>query len=324
MPMPEVTATAPGKIILFGEHAVVYGQPAIAAPLQAVQTRAIVRPGRAGGGVYIVAANLGRTIFVSPDPVEGEHALATAARLLLRRVAPPWPDLDILLHSTIPIASGLGSGAAATTALLRGLSLMLGLPSDPDTLNPLVFEIERLHHGTPSGIDNTVVVYERPIFFVKGSPIETFCIGQPIHLLVGDTGVASPTHLTVGDVRALFEADPARLTPIFSEIGAIARAARNAIEAGDSAALGPLMAANQRLLRDLTVSSAELDRLLQAASRAGALGAKLSGGGRGGNMIALIEPDSRSSVSEALLAAGAKQVIHTVLQPEARPTCLPS
>jgi len=315
--MPEVTATAPGKIILFGEHAVVYGQPAIAAPLQAVQTRAIVRPGRAGGGVYIVAANLGRTIFVSPDPVEGEHALATAARLLLRRVATPWPDLDILLHSTIPIASGLGSGAAVTTALLRGLSLMLGLPSDPETLNPLVFEIERLHHGTPSGIDNTVVVYERPIFFIKGSSIEMFNIGQPIHLLVADTGVASPTHVAVGDVRKLFEADPERHTPIFAEIGTIAREARRAIEAGDPAALGPLMTENQRLLRELTVSSEELDRLVQAAEQSGALGAKLSGGGRGGNMIALIDPASRILVTEALLAAGAKQVIYTVLKTEA-------
>jgi mevalonate kinase len=307
-------ATAPGKIILFGEHAVVYGQPAIAVPLPSVQAHAVVRERQAGTGLVIVAANLGRTIVVRPQPEQGEHALATAARLLVERLGRPLPDGEVLIHSTIPVASGLGSGAAVTTALLGALRASIGQPLSLETLNELVYEIEKLHHGTPSGIDNTVIVYQRPVYFVRNQPIETFKIGGVLHLVVADTGVASPTHLTVGDVRKLYEADPARIQPIFDRIGAIAREARGAIESGEAATLGILMHENQALLRELTVSSEELDRLIGVAEEAGALGAKLSGGGRGGNLIALVAPDRMQAVSEALLAAGAVRTITTALE----------
>ncbi len=308
-----VSATAPGKIILFGEHAVVYGQPAIAVPLSAVRARAVVSPGKPGQGLLIIAANLSRTIVVHPEPQEQEHALAVAARLLLARLQLPPPDFQVLLHSTIPVASGLGSGAAATAALLRALSLALDRPIDPETLNLLVFEVEKLYHGTPSGIDNTVVVYEQPVYFVRGQPVETFTIGAPVHVLVADSGVASPTHLAVNDVRKLYERDPQRIGAIFERIGAISRAARQAIACGDVGTIGALARDNQALLRELTVSSPLLDDLIAAAEAAGAYGAKLSGGGRGGNLIALTPPDRASQVADALVRAGAKRIIPTTL-----------
>ncbi len=311
--MTEVVATAPGKIILFGEHAVVYGQPAIASPLFAVQARAVVRPGRR---LQIIAANLARTIVVHPQPTKNEHALSIAARLLLNRLGVPFPPYEVLLHSTIPVASGLGSGAAATTALLRALARALGHPLDAAELNELVFEIEKLYHGTPSGIDNTVIVYERPVYFVRGRPIETFQIGAPIHLLVADTGIASPTRAAVGDVRVLYERDPQRIGVIFESIGTICRQARQAIERGTISALGPLMQENQALLRELTVSSPELEQLIEVALEAGASGAKLSGGGRGGNMIALVAADAAAEVADALYRAGAARVILTTLKTE--------
>ncbi len=311
--MQGARATAPGKIILFGEHAVVYGQPAIAVPLRDVRASAVVTPGSVPGSVVLVAANLARTLVLRKTPDPNEHALVIAVRRLLDYFGQPIPPLQITLSSTIPIASGLGSGAAATAAVLRAVSLALGMPLSAETLNTLVYEIEKLHHGTPSGIDNTVVVYEQPVYFIRNQPIETFAFGQPIHMVVGDTGVASPTHLAVGDVRALRERQPEQTDALIREIGAIVQQARAAIGAGDVRQLGALALQNHALLRALTVSSPELERLVEAAMDAGAYGAKLSGGGRGGNMIAFVTPEMSSAVSDALAAAGAARVIRTVV-----------
>lgn len=309
----EVSATAPGKIILFGEHAVVHGQPAIAVPLPAVCARAVVYRGRPGGQLMIIAANLARTIVVSATPHRSDHALAVACRLLVDYYRRPLPNFHVLVHSTIPVASGLGSGAAATTALLKALSQALELDIDLETLNALVYEIEKLYHGTPSGIDNTVVVYEQPVYFVRGQPIETFAIGQALHLVVADTGVPSPTHVAVHDVGVLYQQEPARIGAIFERIGDVSREARARIELGDAVALGGLMRENHALLRDLTVSSPLLDKLVAAAEASGAYGAKLSGGGRGGNLIALTPPEIADSIARVLLGAGAKRVIQTTL-----------
>jgi mevalonate kinase len=126
---------------------------------------------------------------------------------------------------------------------------------------------------------------------------------------IGDTGIASPTRIAVGDVRRSWQADPPRYEALFARIGAIAQEARQAIERGDLARLGMLMNDNHALLQELTVSCAELDALVDAAKRAGAWGAKLSGGGRGGNMLALVTPETESAVERALRQAGAKNVI---------------
>ncbi len=311
--MTEITATAPGKIILFGEHAVVYGQPAIAVPLPAVQSRAVVRAGRPGEGLVIIAANLARTFVVRPDAQPDDPPLVVAVRLLLEHLRQPIPDLRVVLTSTIPVASGLGSGAAATAALLRALSMALGRPLDPEALNTLVYEVEKIYHGTPSGIDNTVVVYERPVYFARGRPLETFAIGAPVPLVVADTGQASPTHVAVSDVRRLREAEPARIDAVLEAIGGVVRSARAAIERGDVPALGALARENQALLRELTVSSEILEKLIMAAQEAGAAGAKLSGGGRGGNLIAFVAAETAPEVMAALKAAGAVRVLSTVL-----------
>ena len=138
--------------------------------------------------------------------------------------------------------------------------------------------------------------------------------GAPLHLLIGDTGIASPTRLAVADVRRQWQAEPERFNLIFDRCGACALAGREAIEQGNVAALGPLMAENHQALQEMTVSSPELDLLVEVALEAGSLGAKLSGGGRGGNMIALVEPDSAADISERLLAAGASRVLQTRLE----------
>lgn len=311
--MDPITATAPGKIILFGEHAVVYGQPAIAVPLPAVRAQAVVQPGALPERVVIIAANLARTLVIGPEQAASEHPLIVAVRKLLALTNPPFPSLQITLHSTIPVASGLGSGAAVTTAVLRALSVAIESPLEPETLNELVYSIEELHHGTPSGIDNTVVVYEQPVYFVRGKPIETFAVGSPVHLIVADTGVSSSTHIAVGDVRKLYESEPDRIGPVVEEIGEVVCEARMALAAGDARTLGTLAQRNQSLLETLTVSSPELEHLIQIAEASGAYGAKLSGGGRGGNLIAFVPSDRMAAVSAALVAGGASRVLQTTL-----------
>jgi len=218
------------------------------------------------------------------------------------------------LSSQIPIASGLGSGAAIATAVARLLCQVLERPADPEFINTLVYESEKRFHGTPSGIDNTVIVYETPIYFVRDKPIERLTLIGSYTLLIGDTGVRAPTHIPVGDVRRLYEAEPDRIGPVIEAIGKISRDIRHLLLGGDASAIGRLMTDNHRLLQTLTVSSSELDSLVMAALKAGALGAKMSGGGRGGNMIALVTPQTRAAVKDTLLQAGAVHVLETTLQ----------
>jgi mevalonate kinase len=300
-----IEASAPAKTILFGEHAVVYGQPAIAVPVSDLRAFATVYDNSTG--LLIAAADLDIPIDISAESVD--NALALTARLVLKDRPPP--NVTITVHSDIPIASGLGSGAAVSTALARALCAVLGITLDLAALNDLIYEVEKIHHGTPSGIDNTVIVYERPVYFVRGQPIEQLTIGQPFTLLIADTGQSASTRAAVAGVRELYERDPALVQPILDKIGEVVRQARATIECGDLPTIGSLMGRNQLLLRQLTVSSAELDALVEAAERAGALGAKLSGGGRGGNMIALVTPETRTQVEAALRDAGAVRVFAT-------------
>jgi mevalonate kinase len=171
--------------------------------------------------------------------------------------------------------------------------------------------VERLHHGTPSGIDNTVIAHGVPVCFKREQPGELLRVARPFCLLIGDTGVRAPTRDSVAAVRALWESDPPGCEAVFDRIGQISLSARRAIEQGELDALGPLMDENHSLLQQLTVSSPELDCLVAAARQAGARGAKLSGGGRGGNMIALAGEAGGQEIRARLLAAGAAGCLET-------------
>jgi mevalonate kinase len=313
--MPAFTASAPGKVILFGEHAVVYGRPAIAVPVVELKARAVVSadPHSLTGQVHINAPDVGLDALL--DKLPETHPLAAAMKAVLAALGlSRSPACLLRVTSSIPVASGLGSGAAVSVALIRAYSAFLGQPLPDEKVSALAFEIEKLHHGTPSGIDNTVITFARPVYFQRkpgGPTIETFSFTQPFQIVIGDTGVYSPTAVSVAAVRSAWQAETERYERLFDEIGNIARAARKAIEAGKPAELGPLMDENQDFLRQIGVSSPELERLVQAAKDAGALGAKLSGGGRGGNMIALVESDATVEVRQALQAAGAVRTLLT-------------
>jgi mevalonate kinase len=303
------TSSAPGKIILFGEHAVVYGRPALAVPVTHVQAEVEVSVSERKG-IWIEAPDV--DLHAELNTLPSDHPIASVIHnfLFLAR-ASQFPNLEIEISSTIPVASGLGSGAAVTVALTRALAAHLGHSMRDEEVNAFTYEIEKIHHGTPSGIDNTVITYAKPVYFVKGQPPEIFRVGEPFTIVIADTGIAAPTRESVADVRKLWESDKKHWENVFAEIGDISFAARRVIEEGRIKMLGELMDENQTLLQQMTVSSAELDTLVDVARRAGALGAKLSGGGRGGNMIALVEPEHGEMVSRALKEAGAKHTIIT-------------
>ncbi|MBI5935293.1 MAG: mevalonate kinase [Chloroflexi bacterium] len=312
-------ASAPGKIILFGEHAVVYGRPALAVPVTQVHADVIIADSpRAETWIHAPDISLHAELSSLPS----NHPIAAVIHnFFFAFGVSPFPSLDISIASTIPVASGLGSGAAVTVALLRALSSAVHRPLSDEQINQFAYEIEKLHHGTPSGIDNTVITYARPVYFIRplpsplgggaGGGVETFTVGSPFTLVIADTGISAPTKESVGDVRKLWESDKPRWERAFDEIGGVVQNAKERIENGDWRLLGALMDSNHALLQSLTVSSPELDRLVESAREAGALGAKLSGGGRGGNMIALVEKDDAAQVAEALLSAGAKRTIVT-------------
>lgn len=306
--------TAPGKVILLGEHAVVYGRPAIAVPVAQVQAQATVEEAPAASGVTIIAADLGREFQVAGvDSGDREAvALAHTIRNTLDRLGHKGdPDLRITISSTVPIGRGLGSGAAVATALVRALTAHLGGYLTARDVSDIVYETEILHHGTPSGIDNAVIAFGKPLYYVRGQLDEVFWLARPFWLVIGDTGVRSLTRDVVGDVRRHWERDRAAYESHFSAIGSLVERARRAMAEGDLGELGRLMNANQRELRAIGTSSADLERLIAAALDAGALGAKLSGGGRGGNMLALVEENRRSAVQASLAAAGAREIIVT-------------
>jgi mevalonate kinase len=306
------TSSAPGKIILFGEHAVVYGRPALAVPVTQVHADVDIMDHHDSSGIWIDAPNVDLQAELNSLP--SDHPLASVIHNLffLSRIS-PFPNLDIKITSTIPVASGLGSGAAVTVALTRALSNHIHYLMTDEQVNAFAYEIEKLYHGTPSGIDNTVVTYAKPVYFITGQPIETFKVGAPFTIVIGDTGISAPTKESVGDVRKLWEADKAKWEKVFAEIEDISFSARHVIKEGWINMLGELMDENHALLQELTVSSPELDQLVSAARKTGALGAKLSGGGRGGNMIALVEADQAEAVAQSLIEAGAKRTIITTI-----------
>lgn len=303
-------SSAPGKVILCGEHSVVYGRPAMAIPVTGLRARAQVESAASGSGLLLVAADLDERISLRAAPPE--HPLATLARLTLAHIGCAEPDAVLTLHSELPIAAGLGSGAAVSVAAARALAGFLGHTLPTEVISALAYEVEKLHHGTPSGIDNTVVAWEQPVYFVKGRPPEVLASSAPLRLLIADSGIPAATREAVAGVRQRREADPAFYDTRFDHIAELVQAARVALEQLHLPTLGRLMDENHALLAAIGVSAPQLEILVAAARQAGALGAKLTGSGMGGNIIALVTAEQASTVNVALRAAGAVRVWQTI------------
>lgn len=312
--MPSISATAPGKVILCGEHAVVYSQPALAVPVTQVNTRAVVEANPLGhrGQIEIHAPDIHLNAQLST--LAADHPLSVLFETIRSELKiPQFPSFRITIKSSIPVAAGMGSGAAVSVAVIRAVTNFLGRPLDDRRTSDLAFEVEKTYHGTPSGIDNTVIAFARPIYYVRNKPVEILKVSSPFMLVIADSGIKSSTANVVQDLKKHWQTEPVFYENVFNQIGVLVQQARNAIERGRLEDLGYCMTQNHRLLQNLDVSCTKLDELVSHALHAGAFGAKLSGAGRGGNMIALVNAANSEQVEQALKEAGATRTICTTI-----------
>ncbi len=298
-----------GKVILLGEHAVVYGRHAIAVPLP-LTTRAVVTD--AGHGVELLIPRWGVEYQLAKPP-DQRRSFEKAAGAILDRLGLTRRDLRIEVFPDVPRGMGLGGSAAIAVAIIRALDRHFGLKLTDGQVNELALLSEEIAHGQPSGIDNTLATYGRPLVFRRGTPplVEPLNITSPLHLVVGLTHSEGLTAKTVGNVREARERNPRLYEKIFDDIDALVLQGVAAVQDDDVATLGELMNICQGLLNALQVSTPELERLIGIARGAGAVGAKLTGGGGGGAMIALCDGDS-APVQSAIERHGYRAIAVTV------------
>lgn len=295
------TGTGFGKVILLGEHAVVYGRHALAVPIP-LAMRAVVEDG--DQGVQLMIPRWGIEYQLAKAP-EQRRSFERAAGAIMDQLGLGDRPIRIEVFPDVPRGMGLGGSAALAVAIVRALDLHFKLGLSDEQVNQLAFESEQIAHGQPSGIDNTVATYGQPLLFRKGSPplIEPLNVPEPLTLVVGMTHKEGLTAKTVARVREARDRNPRLYEKVFDDIDALVLQAVSALQDRDVAALGELMNVCQGLLNALQVSTPELEQLIGIARRAGAVGAKLTGGGGGGAMIALCQ-DNADAVQAAIERRG--------------------
>lgn len=294
-----------GKIIVLGEHSVVYGRHAIAAPIP-LNIRAEVRAQAEQIDLLIPRWGVEMRLSQPEGSISSLHASIT---LIAERLGVADRGMRIDVFPRVPRANGLGASAALAVSVIRAMARCFSIQMSEREISNLAFDVEKIAHGTPSGIDNTLATFGRPILFRKEHPtarpeIRDLATPQAIPVVIGLSGVATLTAQTVGNVRAAWQKNPKRYEAIFNQIDNLALAGVDALARGDIAELGDLMNIDHGLLNALQVSSREIEDLVEIARRNGALGAKLTGGGGGGAMIAVAEPDRIQPIASAMRAAG--------------------
>jgi len=299
-----------GKVILLGEHAVVYGTHALAAPVPlAIEAQA--QDGDKDG-VELLIPRWGVEERWSPH-AEPRHSLQASVNLILQKLELTRRKTRIEVFPQVPRAMGLGGSAALAVAVIRAVSAHFRLGLTDDAVNALAFECEKIAHGTPSGIDNTMATYGRLLLYKRGTPplMRELNVPKPIPIVIGVSGVESLTAKMVAKVRAAYERHERMYQRIFDELDTLAQQAAGALEGYQLEELGELMNVAQGLLNALGVSSWELEELVEIARNHGALGAKLTGGGGGGSMVALC-PEGAERVAEAMQRAGYKALVTAI------------
>lgn len=298
-----------GKVILLGEHAVVHGRHAIAVPLP-LTTRAVVSD--ADHGVQLIIPRWG-VEYQLAKPIERRRSFEQAAGLILDQLGLTDRSLRIEVFPDIPRGMGLGGSAALAVAIIRALSQHFDLDLDDKRVNELARLSEEVAHGNPSGIDNALATWGRPLVFRRGNPplVEPLHLGQPLHLVLGMSHSQGLTAKTVGRVAEARERHPRLYERIFDDIDTLVLQGVVALRDQDMAVLGELMNLCHGLLNALQVSTPELERMVGIARDAGALGAKLTGGGGGGAMVALCDATTQSEVRSALERQGFKAMAMT-------------
>lgn len=302
---PEGRGLACGKVILLGEHSVVYGRPAIAAGLpRGAEARAV----RAEASVLAVEP---WGVEVCPDP-HAEKSLTRAFAALLE--AGGWSEpVRIEARVELPGGSGLGSSAALGVAVMRAIDRLFGLERGEASELEVSLAWERVFHGNPSGIDNALAIAGGLGWYVRGQEIERVRARRSFTLVIGDSAEPCSTKITVSEVARQHAKDRDRMEKQFDAIASIVRNGRLAIETADMRSLGQLFDMNQSLLAGMLISTGTLEEMIAAARSAGALGAKLTGGGGGGCMIALVDgEESAAKVKGAIEALGKRAFVAAI------------
>jgi hydroxymethylglutaryl-CoA reductase len=297
--VPPDASVAAGKVILLGEHAVVYGRHALAVAIPSAVAAAVTAT---EGDSRIVLPEWGIDSAIRPDDATGIGPAVLAVR---RELGIERGDFVIRVSSSLPRGMGLGSSAALAVAVTRAFGAALELALDDETVNAVAFECEKLAHGTPSGIDNTIATFGKPVLFQRdGEPRTTsLAVAAALPIVIACASRAGVTRDMVDGVRARHARCTAHYDAIFDEIDALAVEGADALQAGDFGRLGAHMNICHGLLAALEVSTPELDSMVALARAAGAAGAKLTGAGGGGSIVALC-PGRTSEVAAALEAAG--------------------
>ena len=295
-----------GKTILFGEHFVVYGLPAIASALGSYTT----------ADVKVIEGN-GWTVDdqrpATPGYKKQKHneAMQSVQNVIdYLKIDTKNQKLEITFSGNLIAASGVGASAAQCTSLARALNDTFNLDLEDEKINEAAYEGEKSYHGTPSGIDNTASTYGGLIWFKKNmsggkNTMDLLQARKKMFLVIANSGITASTTEVVADVRHLKEKYPVKFEKIFNEYENLTEDAKNALTNGDIVTIGNLMNQNHKLLQKITVSGDVNDKLVEIALKNGAVGAKMTGTGRGGLVIALAENEEKQvKIANAIESEG--------------------
>ncbi|MHA1576153.1 MAG: mevalonate kinase, partial [Candidatus Thorarchaeota archaeon] len=291
-----------GKSILFGEHFVVYGFPALAVGIDSKTLAKVTRTESPGWTLDDQRPAMPGYKNKKKD----EQNVSIENVLRFCDVDTSSKGIHIKLEGDLVCASGIGASAASCVALARALNDTFNLVLDNEKINQAAYEGEKGYHGTPSGLDNTLSTYGGLVWYVRnleGNPstFERIDLNGSVHLVIASTGLTASTIEVVGDVRAKKDADPEWFDRLAKEYEQLVNDGLKALRELDIEKTGRLMSRNHELLQQLTVSCKELDDLVSIAKDNDALGAKMTGTGRGGNMVALAPDEkTRDSIVSAL------------------------
>jgi len=300
-----------GKAILFNEHFVVYGVPAI---VSAIGKYTVAKITPFEGSEFKFEDNRSATPSYKEDKLDQQKD--SFDRIFKKmELENSKNGLKLELSGNLYVASGIGASAASCVAIARALSEHFNLNLSDDEINDIAYEGEKGYHGTPSGIDNTASTFGGLIWFEKGenSIIEKISLTNPVRIVMGNTGKVADTTAAVAGVKERKEKDTEKYKTVFNRAENIAYLAKRALQEENYKEIGKLMNENHKLLQQIGVSSRELDFLAGIAREQGALGAKLTGGGLGGNIIALTPgKDLQENVANAIEKEGF-QVLKTTI-----------
>lgn len=297
--IPTIKTQASGKVILLGEHSVVHGRPALAAAIDRGATAVAVPAEEARLSIAPWGVSVPRTDALP---------LARAFDALLSAMG--RDGIEVRAEIALPGGAGLGSSAALGVAVLRAIDALEGTTRDQASAEELALVWERVFHGNPSGVDTAMALAGGLAVYLRNPPageprLRRVIPKAPFRLVIGESGEGASTKEMVDEVARQLARAPERTEKTFDAIATLVRNAELALVDGDLRAVGQLLDMNQALLSSLMVSTALLEEMCIVAREAGALGAKLTGGGGGGCMIALVDSDERArAVEEALLGLG--------------------